>query len=672
MPHLLGAGGSIQSAGEEMLMPHRLGIDLAARRASFVLSGEAAGAAHAVTLPVAEGRLASTISSGVSELIRQSNIEGAAVDRVVVALPTDHTGANGVRVGLLVTRGFEQKLALTGGPDQGRFTRGIDERVLASGNVLIQIDEDAARQSVNDLVAQQVETVAICLMHANRNPNHELRLREIVQEQGLQAPVILSHEVTSESGEAGRARATTLAAAARIDTKSNLLAVADGLADAGLKPPLDVMQSTGERLGAELVSDTPEKTLFAGCSSAAAAAARATAEAGQPDAMLLDVSADAALGTLIRRGLPRMASDKVVAGQNFNLLSLDVQPIADGLGAVATAPLEGTIRIGEETAQPTGLGGDGRPTVMDALVILGRLPADTLTLDIERAEDAIAGFAASLGLDLHRAAEGIVSIYCEILAGELRRIAIRKGEVPSRLVLVAGGSGGPVLATEIARLAGFGIVIIPDNAGHLSAFGCATAGKSNQFAVGLGRPLDVVDTSHIAQLVSELNARAKEWLAAEDADGGGQISFRAELAYPGSHLRCSVALEADAIQDREKLTAILAGHAEKAYKKKFGAVPAQPPELSSIRLIATAEGAKPPKAAEPRHDDPRPALKEQRQVWFNGGFQTASVFDAGGLSAGNRIIGPALISQRDTTIIVEPGMAASVDGQMNVIIGEGS
>ncbi|MGI9356856.1 MAG: hypothetical protein ACR2PF_17070, partial [Rhizobiaceae bacterium] len=96
------------------------------------------------------------------------------------------------------------------------------------------------------------------------------------------------------------------------------------------------------------------------------------------------------------------------------------------------------------------------------------------------------------------------------------------------------------------------------------------------------------------------------------------------------------------------------------------------PELSSLRLIATAEGAKPPpKAAEPRHDDPRPALKEQRQVWFNGGFQTASVFDGGGLSAGNRIIGPALISQRDTTIIVEPGMAASVDGQMNVIIGEG-
>lgn len=643
-------------------MPRSLGIEIGTGRADFLLSDLATGDAHSMKLKIAGAGLAQTVSDGVSGVLLKSGIQGGDVDRVVVALPHEIADGSGARVGLLVTRGFEQWLARVGGPDQGWLTRGISERVSAAGNVLLHLDEDAAHQAIGELLAQRVDAVAVCLLHGHRNPEHEDRLRALIEDHGVEVPVFLSHEVAPVDGEEARARAVLANASGSRQSGAYLDAVTRGLADAHVRSDFDVLQSTGERAGAGVAGDAAASLVAARSASAHVAAARIAARAGFPDALSMEIGGSDALGAIIRRGAARITGETALDDGPACLPSADVRAVGDGVEAPVTVPMSGTIRVGPGRVRPACTGGDGSATVLDALAATRRLPVERLSLDLGAAEKAIAGLAGALETDLHRTAEGVVSLHAEAIGGALRRVAAGKGEDPAQMALIASGGAGPVLACEVAECIGASTVIVPNNAGALGAEGCAGAGKSVQFVTAPRGPGE----SKVADAIAAAQDKAEVFLSGNG--GAGHVEIRADMRVPGANFQTSTAVppvpETGAMRELER-------HAADAYRNRFGHALMRAPVVAAIRAIATAEGAAAPTAAGNGGMDARQAQAGQEQVWFNGGFETTPVLDGAKLAPGAAFVAPALILLDGTTVVVKPGWVGEIDKERNVVLRAG-
>lgn len=643
-------------------MPRSLGIDIGTTRADLLLCDLTTGDAHSLKLPVPHGGLAGAVSSGVSQLLGRSGIQGGDVDRVVVALPQEIGDASGARVGLLVTRGFEQRLARVGGPEQGWLTRGVLERVSASGNVLLHLDEDAGHQSISELLAQRIDAIAVCLQHGHRNPAHEQRLRALIAEHGVDLPVFLSHEAAPADGEELRARSALMTARAAKNSGEYLDALSRGLSDAQVQSGVEVLQSTGERAAAGAFEDSPAGMIAGRNTSAHAVAARIAARAGFPNALSVEIGGSDALGAIIRRGSARVTGETTVGSGAIGLPSIDVRPVGEGVEALVTVPMAGTIRVGPGEAKPACAGGDGRPTVLDALAAVRRLPVDRLSLDLDAAEKSIAGPAGSLDLDLHRMAEGVVLLHAEAIAGELRRVAAEKGEDPIQLALVASGGAGPVLACDVAESIGAATVIVPQSAGALGAEGCATAGKASQFVATPGGS----SAAEVADAVAVVKAKAEHFLFSEGA--ADHVEIRADVRVPGANFQTSVAVKPES---GSEVLGELQRQVADAYRHRFSHTPMHAPVVSAIRAIATVEEAASPTAARRGGTDASQVQVDQTQVWFDGGFVTTPMLDGSKLSAGDKISAPALVLLSGTTVVVCPGWSGEVDADLNVILHAG-
>ena len=641
-------------------MPRSLGIDIGTDRADFLLSDLETGHAHSVKQPITEGRLSQTISSGVSQLLGKFGIEGEKVDRVVVALPAEIAKASNSRIGLLVTGGFEQRLARAGGKDQAWFTRGVPERVSASGNTLLQLDEDAAHHSISELMALRVDAIAVCLFHGHRNPAHESRLRALIEEYGVDIPVFLSHEISPMDGEEARTRAVLLAARASRQLESDLAAVAAGLSEAKVGVEAEVLQSMGERTKPAAGTLVSASVLAAREACAHVAAARISTRAGFPNALSMELGGSGAMGAIIRSGSARIGSETTVPGGAIGVPSLDARRIGAGIEAVAKVPLPGTVRVGPKRARPACVGGDGKPTVMDALAMMRRLPVERMSLDVDAAEKAISGLAGSMGVDMHRAASGVVSMYAGAISGALRRIAVEKRTDAESVALVASGGAGPVLACEIAERVGASTVIVPQNASASSAEGCATAGKSAQFMAALGGPA----ADDLTDAIAVVRNKAAHFVS--ENGGTGHIAVRADVRVPGANFDVSLPVDVD-----RDISRSLGQRASDAFSKRFGQTPQREPVVDTVRAIVTVEDALARTDAVQSGSDPGQSLLDRIQVWFDDGFSSTPVIDGSTLVRGSEVSGPALILFAGTTVVVNPGWSGEVDKDRNVIMRAG-
>lgn len=641
-------------------MPRSLGIDIGTNRADFLLADLETGHAHSIKHPITEGGLSQTVSSGVSRLLGQSGIEGDKVDRVVVALPEEVADASSTRVGLLVTGGFEQSLARIGGKDQGWYTRGVPERVSASGNTLLQLDEDAAHHSISELMALRVDAIAVCLLHGHRNPSHELRLGALVQDHGVDIPVVLSHEVAPTDGEEARTRAVLMAARAIRPVERHLAAVAEGLAEAKVGVEAEVLQSTGDRTSADAAMSASAPIFAARKAGAHAAAAHIAARAGFPDALSMELGGSDAVGAIIRRGSARVSGETMVQDGLTGLPSLDARRIGAGIDAVATVPLPGTVRVGPDHARPACTGGNGQPTVMDALAAMRRLPVERMSLDPDAAEKAVSGLAGSMGVDLHRAATGVVSQHAGTIAGALRRIAVEKGLDAADLALVASGGAGPVLACEVARAAGVSTVVVPQNAAALSAERCAAAGKSAQFAAAPGGQ----GADDLAEAMAVVRNKAAQFVS--ESGGAGHIAVRADLRVPGANFETSLPVDID-IDVAEHLR----HRTSDAFSKRFGHAPQREPVISTVRAIVTVGEARDRTEAAQSGSDPGLSVLERVQAWFDDGFSSTPVIDGSSLVRGSEVAGPALVLLAGTTVVINPGWSGELDKERNIILSAG-
>lgn len=690
----------------------RVGISVGGTHTDFCLFDAATGETFVHKTHSRPNEPVLAIRQGLEELVRLSGISVAQITELVhsTTLPLELMQARkGSKVGLLVTKGFEQLLHLAHAPTHDFYdthgsaqasagepladlalTRGVIERVSPTGDTLVPIDETAARVQVRELLDEGAESISICLVHAYANPAHEKRLKDVIRTINETVPVILSSELSAEAGEQARAFASVVNAYVRPGASHYLRDLLDELRSMQMAVPMSMMQSSGSLFNVDQAMDLPVFMMSGPSAASAMGSACVAKTAGFPDALALDMGGTSAEISLIRKGSPRLSNLTRLAttanahGAQMSLAApaLDVKATTACGSSIAAFPAAGAMSVGPQSAGahpgPACYGfGATQPTVTDAQLLLGRLRASGMPVDVHAAENAIARLAQALGIDKYRAAQGIIDIANEHLAGPLRSTALEKGIDPATLALLASGGAGPMHGCALSLLTGCHPVVVPRAAGVVAALGLTQADHARQFSQTVGRVLsEISNLDTIVSLHDQLQSQANAWLGSQqtraDANANaplGHIQTRAELRYWRGEFQISVPVEPSQLTHQAGVSS-LAAQLGQAYQRRFGVTPDdQAVELVSLRAIATipANNAE-LQRFDSQGSDSAKALVEHAQVYFDGSFTKTAVYSRERLQAGNRIIGPAIVTQADTTTVINPGFVATVDPYLNLVI----
>ena len=393
----------------------------------------------------------------------------------------------------------------------------VGERLGPKGEVLRPLEDDSVRDAAAILRREGVESVAVCLLHAYVNPEHEQRVGEILAEELPGIPISLSSEVAPEFREYLRASTTVINAVIRPVVERYLQGIESRLAAAGVQAKLLVMQSSGGIFGSDAAAVRPVFMVESGPAAGVIASAHLGETLGRPDILSFDMGGTTAKVGLIQDGRPSVTKDYNVgghAGAGIGGMSLsgypvrtpvvDLVEIGAGGGSIAWVDSGGLLRVGPQSAgaDPGPVcyrRGGVEPTVTDANVVLGRLNpkyflGGEIGLDVEGAARAIEERCAKpLGLSVTEAANGIVEIANAAMVNALHLISVQRGYDPRDFVLVGFGGAGPVHANALARDAEMPTLLIPRSPGIFSATGLLTTDLKRDTATTIMRRLDELD-----------------------------------------------------------------------------------------------------------------------------------------------------------------------------------
>jgi N-methylhydantoinase A len=296
-----------------------------------------------------------------------------------------------------------------------------------------------------------------------------------------------------------------------------------------------------------------------------------------------------------------------------------------------------------------------------------------MTLDVERARAAVQTIADATGLSLDAAAEGILAIANETMAGALRLVSVQRGHDPREFALVAFGGAGPLHANAVAALMGSFPVIVPPSPGLLCALGDLVADYRAEFAQTLIRITGEAASDELLAILEDLEARARAWMAEERIEADRRhVAFAADMRYHGQGYEIPVALDLDEVRAGD--LGALDERFNTLHEQLYGfRMPGTAPEIVNLRAVATGDLPKPElPEADVEGDDASGAIVEQGEILFAGERRPTPIYDRSRLRPGNRLTGPAIVTEFDSTTVVLPGYAAEVDRYSNILITEGA
>ena len=675
----------------------RLGIDVGGTFTDLLLFNEATGEISLLKTPSTPEDQSVGIFTGIQEIIAENSLNPADISALLhgTTISTNIVlEEKGSRVGLLVTENFEQVLHLarsqTPGPLAGWIimekpdpladleqTRGIKERVTARGQIFQPMDEAHAREQVRALLDAGVESLTVSLLHSYANPKHEERLGEIIRELDGGIPISLSSQILPEFREYERTLVTVMNAYVGPSMRRYLTNFEEKLRGINFTPHVNIVRSDGGLMSVERASDSPVHTMLSGPAGGVSGAAFLAGLAGHPDALGFDMGGTSTDVSLIQNGVPNISRQTTLGYYPIKVPSVEVHSVGAGGGSIAHVPMTGALRVGPESAGaepgPAAYGKGGRqPTVTDANMVLGRLPNSLLggemALDVKASEEVVSKIAHSLGLDLYQAAAGILDIVNENMFGALRLVTVQKGLDPRDFALVAFGGAGPLHGNAIGILGGCFPVIIPPTPGVLSALGFLYSDVKNEFAQTFVRTINETESSQISEILTKLGRNARIWLQEEGIpDSDQNVRYEADVRYFRQGYEFSMEVNPNTLTNGglESLTSRFGAAHEQLYGFKLD----QPVELVNLRAVGTGEVEKIkfPKF-EKGSQDPSGAVEKQHQVYFDGNFVMTNIYDRNKLTSGNRITGPAVITQKDSTSVIHPGHVGEVDEYLNILI----
>ncbi len=677
----------------------RLGVDVGGTFTDLLLHDEKTQRTYQAKTPSTPQDQSIGVAAGVKLICEKAGISPSDISLILHGT-TVATNAvlegKGARVGLLVTAGFEYTLHLakswTPGPLFGWIvmdkpdplasladTRGIPERMNARGEVVRALDIAKATALIDDLCGSGIEALTISLMHSYANPEHERMLGAIVAERHPHIPVSLSSDILPEFREYDRAITTVMNDYVRPIMKRYLSRIEDRLKDEGVTARLHIVRSDGGLMSAAAASERPVHTVLSGPAGGVTSTVMIARRTGLNKLLAFDMGGTSTDVSVILDGEPTISRSTEVGSFPAKVPTLDVRSVGAGGGSIAeVSELTKSLRVGPRSAGarpgPVSYGRGGtEPAVSDANVVLGYLPpvllGGDMALDVEGARAAVAKIGDVLGLSPEDAAKGIIDIANEVMLGALRVITVQRGLDPRDFGIVAFGGAGPLHANAMAELLGCYPVVVPPSPGVLSALGFLEAVFKNEFVQTYIRSTAGLDPQEIWSRFSGLAAKARTWLDEQEvAEADRGITYSLDLRYEQQGFEVTIDLPADLVGRAGGLGEILdAFHAlhERLYGVRFHV----PVELVALRVVAT--GATPSvEEAVPQvtGGDLAAALMETRPSYFDGAFVPTPNYDRSKLAVGDRVEGPAIIRQYDTTTVLLPRHYAEVDSHGNLLI----
>jgi N-methylhydantoinase A/oxoprolinase/acetone carboxylase beta subunit len=593
----------------------------------------------------------------------------------------------GARVALVATAGFEDVLRI------GRQTRrelynflvpdrvplvdpgltfGIRERLDASGAVLDPLDESGLDALIATLRAHQVEAVAVCLLHAYVNADHEARVASRLENAGF--VVSASHRVLPEYREFERwsttvvnAYVTPLMARYLTRLESQLHGV-----------PLSIMQSNGGSISATRAKNAAVQTILSGPAAGAVGAHAVALAAGYPQIIGFDMGGTSTDVTLID-GAIGVTTESTVGDFPVRLPIIDIHTVGAGGGSIAYVDAGGALRVGPRSAGadpgPVCYGKGTELTVTDANLILGRLDPDyflggRMALDVERTRATMKSFAASLSMSDTALADGIVRVANANMERAIRVVSVQRGFDPRDFALLAFGGAGGMHACEIAETLDINTVIAPRDAGVLSALGMLLADVTKDYSQTVLQPIARVTEADLQQLFAPLVRRAQADLDAEGFTGvRALIECALDVRYIGQSYEITVPFARGSASASASASASeYRAEFDRRHQQLYGyANPRRGAEIVNVRVKAIGVTQKPQLPRESLREAAAPAPRAFRSAYFGGRVQATALYRRDDLHAGAAAAGPAIISGREATTVIPPSFKFRIDQLGNII-----
>jgi N-methylhydantoinase A len=607
---------------------------------------------------------------------------------------------NGALTGLITTEGFRDEVEYRRGfkediwdvrlppplqitPRRRRLT--VPERILFDGSVYKQLDESAVRECCRRLKKQNVESVAIALIFSFVNPAHEKRVAKIVAEEMPGVQISVSHEVLSRGPEYDRTSTTVVNAYVAPRVTSYLEKLVERLKEGGYRNQLMVMQASGGVMTKEYIEGSPIRVLASGPAGGVVGSAHVGAAKGYPNLLCVDMG-----GTSYDMSVVLNGAAPAEAGWNMHhrylvgVPMVKVETLGAGGGSICHVN-NGALEVGPASAgaQPGpicyGRGGT-QPTITDALLMLGILSADSdfaggsFSLSRNGVEAAFQKIAEQLGCSAEEAAFDCWRVVNANMSQAVRRTTAGKGLDPEEMVMLAYGGNGPVFAAIQAEDLGINKVLVPKASPTFSALGTLVANPSIDEERSYICPANSIDAEKLTTLWRELSKRATKYFAdAGFSPDRVMATYQMNMRYPGQNwsltfdVKTSMGAKPNgSLQDLSFVDGAIGDKAIAAFNKRhmeeYGHVrEGEMPEITGVRLATYVDTPSPIVAK--GFSAPAAAAKvaKRRRANLGDGYKETDVFTGSRLKPGDEVVGPAIIEETFTTIVVYPRWKARVD-----------
>ncbi len=679
-------------------MGYRLGVDVGGTFTDLLLFNVETGAFWRHKTPSTPHDSSEGILVGVNAICADAQVEAKDIEfflhGTTVATNAVLEG-KGARVGLVTTEGYRHIMQIARSFVPGGLaawiiwpkpqplaaledTVTVRGRMNAAGEEVRPLDEEDVRTALTQLKAQGVEAITVSLINAYANGAHEKRIGDIARDMVQDVPVSLSHEVLPEMQEYERTLTTVANAAVRPVVGRYIASLRDKLAVSGMAGKLSLLRSDGGLMSAEKAEENPVNILMSGPAGGVTGALWVAKNAGLKNILTLDVGGTSTDVALIENLEPRRVRTTEVGHLSVRASSLDVKTVGAGGGSIAYVPeLTGALRVGPQSAGAVpgpvayGKGGEA-PTVTDANVVLGYLPENLLggsfKLDREGAKKAVQTIAGALKIDLMAAARGIIDIVNENMFGALRMISVQQGYDPRHFALMGFGGAGPLHVNAVARLMGSWPAISPVSPGVLCALGDATTRMRTETARSLSRLASQTRADELIAMLDEMAAQTRAELRSDGVpDSEIETAFEVDVRYAGQAFEVPLTISPDVL--RNDGIAGLLSRFDEEHLRLFTFNMDTPHEIVNLRAVALGKTLDLPAAELPKgNGDPSAAKMRDHTLWMDGKEQAAVIYDREKLRQGDRIPGPAIVVEMDSTTLIETGCVAIVDAVGNILI----
>ena len=678
---------------------YRIGVDVGGTFTDVFWMDEASGACRVAKVPSTP----EDQSRGFIEGVRDGAVDGGiAALATVVHGTTVGTNAllqrKGAMTGLITTAGFRDVLEMRrrDRPEiwglRGSYTPiiprvlrlEVEERTLADGTIRVPVDADTVRAAAVSLRDAGAESLAIVFVNSYANAANEEAALEAARAVWPNDHVTISSRILPELREFERTSTTALNAVLRPVLGDYLGRLQASLADEGFGGNVLIVQSNGGVMGVEAAREIPVRTALSGPAAGVIAGACVAAAAGFPNVVTCDMGGTSFDVALVADGESALAAQTSI---DFGLVvrtpMVQITTIGAGGGSIARVDRAGILQVGPESAGadpgPVCYGhGNDRPTVTDANVVTGRINAErpiggTIDrLDAEAARAAVREHVGRpLGLGDMEAAEAIIRVANSRMAGAIRLVSIERGHDPRKFHAMPFGGGGALHAGALIGEVGLGGAIVPRFPGVTSALGCVIADMRHDFVQTVNRPLDALDTDVLFAQAGRLADEGRRRI-----EGAGVSLKRVEtvmeldMLYVGQTHTVAVPVPAS-VRSVDAIRSAFTESYRREYGRTLGELPARVVNLRvsvigmrsevDLSILAPGEGA-----------SLLEAEREDRELYVDGGWRPARVFDRLQLPVGAEIFGPAILEQGDATTFIDPGLAGRVDRFGNVVVARAS